>query len=139
MKKSLHGLIVTAATAALLLTTASTVNARDRVDWSINIGVPVSSYSSYGHSGYVTPAQVYRQPHYQPYHQPQQVYVQPAPVYYPSHSTYVVPAQPYGSVQYSNHARPRHWDHGHRGHGRGHEFREHRGHRGHHGHYRRDR
>jgi len=144
MKKSLFGLIATAM-CALLLLAAPAASAGEGVDWFINIGAPVSNYSSYGQPTYIVPPPA----HYQS----RPVYVQPAPVYYPSYpsypsySAYPVVVAPHESGQYTNHARPHHWEngrHGRGGHGNGygHEYREHRGHgghRGHHGHYQHDR
>ncbi len=123
MNTSLYRLIAAASAGAVLLLAAPAASARDRVDWSVNIGVPFNGYASYGQPAYVAPQPVY--------YRPQPVYVQPAPVYYPSQPAYAVPAQPYGVVQYNNYSSQGHWNNGRhdRGHGHRHDYRDHGGYR----------
>ncbi len=120
MNKSVIAKIAAGITTVALLVAAPLAAARDRVDWSVSIGVPGIGYPAYG--------PVYQQPQVV-YQRPQPIYVEPAPVYYQPRPVYVRPAPvyapSYGPVYYDGYyGKPRHWDrgghHGHRHHGHRH-------------------
>lgn len=96
---------------ALTLMAAPLANARDYVNWSINMGVPAVSYPVYASPVYTPPPIIYQQT--------QSYYVEPAPVYYQPAPVYVRPAPIYGPVvYYESYPQPRYWGHGHHGHWR---------------------
>ncbi len=105
-----HGLATGIAGVMLLLATPL-ASAYDRVNWSVNIGVPAVGYPVYAAPVYSQPQVVYQQP--------QRVYVEPAPVYYAPAPVYVRPAPLYGPVvYYDTYPQRRYWNHGHHGYGR---------------------
>lgn len=98
MNKSVFGAF-TASVASLLLLASPLANARDNVNWSLNIGVPGVVYPAYTPT-YQVP--LYNQPQVI-YEQPRAVYVNPPPVYYyPQQRVYVEPAPVYGPVYYES-------------------------------------
>lgn len=99
------------AASVILLMSAPLAIAHDRVNWSVNVGVPAVSYPVYASPVYTQPTVVYQQP--------QNYYVEPVPVYYQPAPVYVRPAPLYGPVVYYNtYSQQRYWGHGHHGHGR---------------------
>ena len=125
MKESSIVAALAGATGILILLTTPLASARDHVNWSVNIGVPVATYPAY--------ASVYSQPPVI-YTRPAPVYFQEAPVYYGPQPVLVSPAPYYGQVYYNGYAQPYYngypqpyyWDQGRRFYGDRH------GHGGHH-------
>jgi hypothetical protein len=102
---------------------ASAAEARDNVQFSVQIGSPgYAPAPVYAYPTYPPPQVVYVQP--RPiYVQPRPVYVQPAPVYYQGPPVYIAPQVTYGYPS----GYPHRYRNGH-GNGRGHgnnEWRQH--------------
>lgn len=120
MNKSLIGAVLAVAAGAVLLAAAVPASASDRVNWSLNIGVP----------GVIYPAPVYAPPP-AVYVRPEPVYVEPPPVYYQPRPVYVPPPAVYGQVFFNAYSQPYYWDHGRRVYGYPYGY----GHHHHHGHW----
>jgi hypothetical protein len=94
---------------AMLAFIAPTAMAHDRVNWSLNVGVP------FGVPVYGPPATVYVEP--------QPVYLRPRPVYVRPQPVYIEQEPVYGNVYVNGYRRPyydeRYWErrhHRHHGH-----------------------
>ena len=119
MKKSLMVAALSGLAGSLLFLATPLASARDHVNWSVNIGVPVATYPAYSPAYAPSYAPVYSPPPVV-YARPAPAYYEPAPVYYGPPPVVYAP-QPYSSrVYYDGYARPYYWDHGRRGHGYGH-------------------
>ena len=111
MKRFLTHSLSGGVASAILLLAAPLANARDGVNWSVNIGVPAVGYPAYASPVYSQPTVVYQQPQF--------FYVEPEPVYYQPAPVYSRPAPLYGPVTYyDTYPRQRYWGHGHHGYGR---------------------
>lgn len=110
MNKSLIVAAASGLAGSLLLLASPLASARDHVNWSVNIGVPVATYPAYA-PVYSPPPVVYARP--------APVYVQPEPVYYAAPPVVYAPQPYYGRVYYDGYSRPYYWDHGRRVYGYG--------------------
>jgi hypothetical protein len=110
VRKFLIG-VITAAIGVMLLIAAPAAGAHNRVNWSVNVGVPSPVYPAYyGQPAYYNAPSTYYSAPPAIYTRPQPVYVQPAPIYYPPQRVYVEPVSGYGSIYDRNYEpRPHYW------------------------------